>query len=186
MYNWKYVNISVHSLWSREIHKKPRNWLSRLPCWTISDWWIQWWAKTWWCKWLHCLSRVHATTVRVGRNGLPGKFIAKILAASPECDLAIISVENTDFWEFISPLQFAFDLHNTKDGDAYNEWWLYFCNENTFRWYSYTWKRYGRNVTRISIRFYLTNGHSTRNRWYDIQRNWNCLCCQHFDTFTTL
>ena len=63
----------------------------------------------------------NATTVRVGRNGLPGKFIAKILAASPECDLAIISVENTDFWEFISPLQFAFDLHNTKDGDALPE-----------------------------------------------------------------
>ena len=58
----------------------------------------------------------NATTVRILRHGQPGKYIGKILCSSPECDLAIVSVEDTDFWHSIRPLPFAFDLHSAENG----------------------------------------------------------------------
>ena len=58
----------------------------------------------------------NATTVRILRHGQPGKFIGRILCASPECDLAIVAVEDPNFWTSVTPLRFAFDLHTAANG----------------------------------------------------------------------
>jgi S1-C subfamily serine protease len=61
----------------------------------------------------------NATTVRVLRHGMPGKYTGKILCASPECDLALVAVEDEDFWQSVKPLRFAFgsDLHHAGNGE---------------------------------------------------------------------
>ena len=63
----------------------------------------------------------NATTVRVLRHGKPGKYIGRILCAAPECDLAIVAVEDIDFWRSIKPLKFAFNLHNSDNGEILPE-----------------------------------------------------------------
>ena len=56
----------------------------------------------------------NATTVRVLRHGKPGKYIGRILCAAPECDLAIVAVEDIDFWRSIKPLKFTIFLGKSK------------------------------------------------------------------------
>uniref|UniRef100_A0A0E0DM00 PDZ domain-containing protein n=2 Tax=Oryza TaxID=4527 RepID=A0A0E0DM00_9ORYZ len=52
--------------------------------------------------------RQHASTgrqVKVKRRGDDKKYIAKVLARGIECDLALLSVENEEFWRGTEPLQ---------------------------------------------------------------------------------
>lgn len=59
----------------------------------------------------------NSTTVRVRRHGVPGKYAARVLCASPEYDLALVAVENKEFWLEMKPLRFAFDLQNDDDSE---------------------------------------------------------------------
>jgi S1-C subfamily serine protease len=45
----------------------------------------------------------HATTVAVQRRGEERRFLARVLAVGTECDLAILSVEDADFWAAAPP-----------------------------------------------------------------------------------
>ncbi|KAF0925643.1 hypothetical protein E2562_017218 [Oryza meyeriana var. granulata] len=51
----------------------------------------------------HCVE--HDTQVKVKRRGDDKKYIAKVLARGIECDLALLSVENEEFWRGTQPLQ---------------------------------------------------------------------------------
>ncbi|XP_015637470.1 protease Do-like 2, chloroplastic isoform X2 [Oryza sativa Japonica Group] len=51
----------------------------------------------------HCVE--HDTQVKVKRRGDDKKYIAKVLARGIECDLALLSVENEEFWRGTEPLQ---------------------------------------------------------------------------------
>ncbi|KAK3137504.1 hypothetical protein QOZ80_5BG0453150 [Eleusine coracana subsp. coracana] len=53
----------------------------------------------------HCVE--HDTQVKVKRRGDDKKYIAKVLARGTECDLALLSVENEEFWKGSEPLQFG-------------------------------------------------------------------------------
>ncbi|XP_062230746.1 protease Do-like 2, chloroplastic [Phragmites australis] len=52
----------------------------------------------------HCVE--HDTQVKVKRRGDDKKYIAKVLARGIECDLALLSVENEEFWKGTEPLHF--------------------------------------------------------------------------------
>lgn len=45
--------------------------------------------------------------VKVKRRGDDAKFLAKVLAVGVECDIALLSVESSEFWEGIQPLRFG-------------------------------------------------------------------------------
>lgn len=49
----------------------------------------------------------HFTVVSVKKRGSDRKFIAKVLAIGNECDLALLTVEDDDFWVDIEPLTFG-------------------------------------------------------------------------------
>ncbi|XP_078446515.1 DEGP protease 2 [Wolffia australiana] len=53
----------------------------------------------------HCVE--HYTQVKVKRRGDDTKFPAKVLARGLECDLALLSVENEEFWKDVEPLRFG-------------------------------------------------------------------------------
>ncbi|WVZ96266.1 hypothetical protein U9M48_041924 [Paspalum notatum var. saurae] len=53
----------------------------------------------------HCVE--HDTQVKVKRRGDDKKYIAKVLARGIECDLALLSVENEEFWKGTEALQFG-------------------------------------------------------------------------------
>ncbi|KAL5701457.1 Protease Do-like 2 [Ranunculus cassubicifolius] len=53
----------------------------------------------------HCVE--HDTQVKVKRRGDDTKFVAKVLARGIECDIALLSVENEDFWKGAEPLRFG-------------------------------------------------------------------------------
>ncbi|KAL6840923.1 hypothetical protein ACP4OV_029183 [Aristida adscensionis] len=53
----------------------------------------------------HCVE--HDTQVKVKRRGDDKKYIAKVLARGIECDLALLSVENEEFWKGTEPLHFG-------------------------------------------------------------------------------
>jgi S1-C subfamily serine protease len=44
------------------------------------------------------------TFVKVRKHGSPQKFKAKVLAVGHECDLALLTVEDEEFWEGMQPL----------------------------------------------------------------------------------
>ena len=45
--------------------------------------------------------------VKVKRRGDDHKFIAKVLAIGVECDIALLTVEDEEFWEDVKPLAFG-------------------------------------------------------------------------------
>ena len=45
--------------------------------------------------------------VKVKRRGDDNKFIAKVLAIGVECDIALLTVEDEEFWEGVKPLTFG-------------------------------------------------------------------------------
>lgn len=51
----------------------------------------------------HCVE--HDTQIKVKRRGDDKKYVAKVLARGTECDLAMLSVENEEFWRGTEPLQ---------------------------------------------------------------------------------
>ncbi|KAJ4968674.1 hypothetical protein NE237_015375 [Protea cynaroides] len=51
----------------------------------------------------HCVE--HDTQVKVKRRGDDIKFVAKVLARGVECDIALLSVENEEFWKGAEPLR---------------------------------------------------------------------------------
>jgi len=51
-----------------------------------------------------------ATTIRVRKRGSSTKYDAKVLTISHECDLAVLIVENKNFWKNTQPLEFGNDL----------------------------------------------------------------------------
>ncbi|CAN6326677.1 unnamed protein product [Urochloa humidicola] len=53
----------------------------------------------------HCVE--HDTQVKVKRRGDDKKYIAKVLARGIECDLALLSVENEEFWRGTEALSFG-------------------------------------------------------------------------------
>ncbi|RLN30899.1 protease Do-like 2, chloroplastic [Panicum miliaceum] len=53
----------------------------------------------------HCVE--HDTQVKVKRRGDDKKYIAKVLARGIECDLALLSVENEEFWKGTEALSFG-------------------------------------------------------------------------------
>ncbi|XP_027149391.1 protease Do-like 2, chloroplastic isoform X1 [Coffea eugenioides] len=53
----------------------------------------------------HCVE--HDTQVKVKRRGDDTKYVAKVLARGIECDMALLSVESTEFWEGAEPLHFG-------------------------------------------------------------------------------
>ncbi|KAK1299617.1 hypothetical protein QJS10_CPB13g00762 [Acorus calamus] len=53
----------------------------------------------------HCVE--HGTQVKVKRRGDDTKFVAKVLARGIECDIALLSVENDEFWKGAEPLRFG-------------------------------------------------------------------------------
>ncbi|KAJ1261603.1 hypothetical protein BS78_09G042900 [Paspalum vaginatum] len=53
----------------------------------------------------HCVE--HDTQVKVKRRGDDKKYIAKVLARGIECDLALLSVENEEFWKGTEALRFG-------------------------------------------------------------------------------
>ncbi|CAM6022745.1 unnamed protein product [Sphagnum balticum] len=53
----------------------------------------------------HCVE--HHTQVKVKRRGDDTKFVATVLAIGPECDIALLSVEDEQFWKGVEPLCFG-------------------------------------------------------------------------------
>ncbi|OAY69422.1 Protease Do-like 2, chloroplastic [Ananas comosus] len=51
----------------------------------------------------HCVE--HDTQVKVKRRGDDTKYVAKVLARGIECDIALLSVENEEFWRGAEPLR---------------------------------------------------------------------------------
>ncbi|KAL3693549.1 hypothetical protein R1sor_007200 [Riccia sorocarpa] len=53
----------------------------------------------------HCVE--HHTQVKVKRRGNDTKFVATVLAVGRECDIALLSVEDEEFWADVEPLEFG-------------------------------------------------------------------------------
>lgn len=51
----------------------------------------------------HCVE--HDTQVKVKRRGDDRKYVAKVLARGVDCDIALLSVENEEFWKGAEPLR---------------------------------------------------------------------------------
>ncbi|KAH7302053.1 hypothetical protein KP509_23G054200 [Ceratopteris richardii] len=49
----------------------------------------------------------HHTQVKVKRRGSDTKFLATVLAIGTECDIALLTVNNDEFWEGVSPVDFG-------------------------------------------------------------------------------
>ncbi|CAL8470933.1 g10475 [Coccomyxa elongata] len=49
----------------------------------------------------------HHTQVKVRRRGSDTKFVASVLAVGTECDIAMLTVEDEDFWEGLCPVNFG-------------------------------------------------------------------------------
>lgn len=49
----------------------------------------------------------HFTVVKVKKRGSDHKFIAKVLAIGNECDIALMTVADEDFWTGLQPLTFG-------------------------------------------------------------------------------
>eukprot|EP00250_Pteridium_aquilinum_P009106 c18445_g1_i1 orf=494-1936(+) len=56
----------------------------------------------------------HHTQVKVKKRGLDTKFVASVLAIGRECDLALLSVDNDEFWEGVVPVEFG-ELPSLQD-----------------------------------------------------------------------
>ena len=57
---------------------------------------------------LCCVHDVHLhMQVKVKRRGDDQKFLANVLAIGTECDIALLTVEDAQFWEGVTPLEFG-------------------------------------------------------------------------------
>lgn len=56
----------------------------------------------------------HFTQVQLKKRGSDTKYLARVLAIGTECDIALLTVENDEFWEGVSPLEFG-DLPALQD-----------------------------------------------------------------------
>ncbi|KAK1432806.1 hypothetical protein QVD17_09707 [Tagetes erecta] len=56
----------------------------------------------------------HHTQVKVKKRGSDTKYLATVLAIGTECDIAMLTVSDDEFWEGISPLEFG-DLPALQD-----------------------------------------------------------------------
>ncbi|KAI3784754.1 hypothetical protein L1987_43859 [Smallanthus sonchifolius] len=56
----------------------------------------------------------HHTQVKVKKRGSDTKYLATVLAIGTECDIAMLTVSDNEFWEGISPLEFG-DLPALQD-----------------------------------------------------------------------
>jgi hypothetical protein len=45
--------------------------------------------------------------VKVKKRGDDKKFLAKVLAMGTECDIALLTVDDEDFWSGVQPLRFG-------------------------------------------------------------------------------
>ena len=53
-------------------------------------------------------SRLHfVTQVKVKRRGSDVKYLAQIMAVGAECDIAMLRVDDADFWHGLQPVQFG-------------------------------------------------------------------------------
>jgi S1-C subfamily serine protease len=53
----------------------------------------------------HCVD--HQTQVRVKRRGSDTKYVAKVLSVGAECDIAMLTVDDAEFWEGLEPVAFG-------------------------------------------------------------------------------
>lgn len=60
----------------------------------------------------HCVD--HHTQVKVKRRGSDTKFVATVLSIGAECDIALLAVEDNEFWEGLLPVAFG-DLPHLQD-----------------------------------------------------------------------
>ncbi|KAI3884401.1 hypothetical protein MKW92_045994, partial [Papaver armeniacum] len=49
----------------------------------------------------------HYTQVKLKKRGSDVKYLAKVLAIGSECDIAMLTVEDDEFWDGVSPVQFG-------------------------------------------------------------------------------
>ncbi|WOL13804.1 protease Do-like 9 [Canna indica] len=49
----------------------------------------------------------HFTQVKLKKRGSDTKYVATVLAIGTECDIALLTVENDEFWEGVCPLEFG-------------------------------------------------------------------------------
>ncbi|XP_062106799.1 protease Do-like 9 [Humulus lupulus] len=56
----------------------------------------------------------HHTQVKLKKRGSDTKYLATVLAIGTECDIAMLSVSDDEFWEGVSPLEFG-DLPALQD-----------------------------------------------------------------------
>ncbi|CAK9138640.1 unnamed protein product [Ilex paraguariensis] len=56
----------------------------------------------------------HYTQVKLKKRGSDTKYLATVLAIGTECDIAMLTVDNDDFWKGLSPLEFG-DLPALQD-----------------------------------------------------------------------
>ncbi|KAE8124176.1 hypothetical protein FH972_019083 [Carpinus fangiana] len=56
----------------------------------------------------------HYTQVKLKKRGSDIKYLATVLAIGTECDIAMLAVENDEFWEGVSPVEFG-DLPALQD-----------------------------------------------------------------------
>ncbi|KAL1541522.1 Protease Do-like 9 [Salvia divinorum] len=56
----------------------------------------------------------HYTQVKLKKRGSDTKYVATVLAIGEECDIALLTVEDEEFWEGVSPVEFG-DLPELQD-----------------------------------------------------------------------
>ncbi|KAL6583861.1 Protease Do-like 9 [Orobanche minor] len=56
----------------------------------------------------------HFTQVKLKKRGSDTKYVATVLAIGTECDIALLTVDDDDFWEGVSPVEFG-DLPALQD-----------------------------------------------------------------------
>ncbi|KAI4352701.1 hypothetical protein L6164_006925 [Bauhinia variegata] len=56
----------------------------------------------------------HHTQVKLKKRGSDTKYLAKVLAIGTECDIAMLTVSDDEFWEGVSPVEFG-DLPALQD-----------------------------------------------------------------------
>lgn len=49
----------------------------------------------------------HYTQVKLKKRGSDTKYVATVLAIGTECDIAMLTVDNDEFWEGVSPVEFG-------------------------------------------------------------------------------
>jgi len=61
----------------------------------------------------HCVD--HSTSVKVKRRGSDAKYVATVLSIGPECDIALLTVEDEAFWEGLPPVELGESMPMLQD-----------------------------------------------------------------------